>query len=134
MVCSAFEDSILARGCGKDSVGDLGIVNIICSGTPNLSAQCTCAKLGGLAMIASATNGRDVASSTVIPDASFDIQSPIEASEASTPLPSPASMQERQHPLIISAIPLRRLPTSPLRRVSKPGIRPGFLTIKAINS
>lgn len=32
-------------------------VNIIFSGIPNLSAQLTCAKLGGFAMIASATNG-----------------------------------------------------------------------------
>ena len=31
-------------------------------------------------------------------------------------------------------MPLRRLPTSPLRRVSIPGIRPGFFTMKAMSS
>lgn len=38
-------------------VGDQGIVNIKCSGTPSFSAQCMCPKLGGFAMMASAING-----------------------------------------------------------------------------
>lgn len=38
-------------------VGDQGIVNIKCSGTPSFSAQCMWPKLGGFAMMASAMNG-----------------------------------------------------------------------------
>ena len=39
------------------TVGVYGKVNMRCNGIPSLSAQCMCAKEGGLAMIASAMNG-----------------------------------------------------------------------------
>lgn len=38
-------------------VGDQGMVNIKCNGTPSFSAQWMCPKLGGFAMMASAING-----------------------------------------------------------------------------
>lgn len=48
--------------------------------------------------------------------------------------PLPASIQERQHLLKTSRIAFRLLCTSPLRTVSKLGIRPGFFAMNAINS
>jgi hypothetical protein len=74
---SALEVWMFASGCGNERVGDQGIlrsslkqfssdtfkespyVNTICNGIPSFSAQCMCAKLGGFAMITSATNGLD---------------------------------------------------------------------------
>ena len=61
-------------------------------------------------------------------------QSDLVEFEASMPVPSPASMQDLQQPLMISSIPLRRLPTSPFRSESKPGMSPGFLTMNAMSS
>lgn len=48
--------------------------------------------------------------------------------------PFPASIHARQHLLKISRIAFRLFCTSPLRIVSKLGIRPGFFTMYAISS
>ena len=53
---------------------------------------------------------------------------------SSSCLASSASAQDLQQPSIISAMPLRLLPTSPSFSDFIPGMRPGFLTIKAISS
>ena len=85
-------------------------------------------------MIASATKGFvDESPSIPIPLSRLERLSRC-SSDALIPVPSPSSMQDRQQPCTISYIPLRRLPTSPLRRESIPGIRPGFLTMNAMSS
>lgn len=143
---------MLASGCGNAWVDDHGIlrnpfmlrdvlgpgrvctyVNIKWSGKPSFSAQCKCANEGGLAMIASATNG---IGSFRTPDAlgSFCAPKILDGSVASVSSPFPASKHERQHPRRISRMTLRRFCTSPLRTVSKLGISPGFLTMNAISS
>ena len=48
---------MLASGWGKAWVGEYGIVNMIWRGMPSFSAQWIWAKLGGLAMMQSATKG-----------------------------------------------------------------------------
>ena len=122
-------------------------VNIRCNGMPSFSAQWQCAKLGGFAMIASATNGFAFA----FPRTEIPLSKP--PSELPTSIPLPASIHDLQQPLNISYIPFRRLPMSPFRTVSNPGIlvmldfmgkqmspndgrthSPGFLTIKAMSS
>jgi hypothetical protein len=50
----------LARGCGKDRVLLHGMVNIRWTGMLIACAQWTCAKLGGFAIMALATNGTPV--------------------------------------------------------------------------
>jgi hypothetical protein len=108
-------------------------VNIICSGIPIFSAIWTCAKDGGFAIIASAINGWSVgAASRLMPPSKPRMLSVLLL--AGAPRPSPASIQDLQHPRTISSIPFRRLPTSPLFKESNPGMRPGFLTIKAMSS
>src|ERR1700722_4166430 len=132
MAESALDDVMLANGWGKDWVGDQGIVNIRCRGMPNFFAMCICAKLGGFAMMASATNGF---SNGLPPMPLSKLALPSSRlSEASMPVPSPASMQDLQHPVIISYIPALRFPMSPFLSESIPGIRPGFLTMKAMSS
>ena len=91
-------------------------VNIRCKGMPNFSAQWMCAKLGGFAMMAWAMKG-------------FTFGVPSGSS-----LTSPSSAHDLQQPCRISAMPLRLLPTSPSLSDFMPGMRPGFLTIKAISS
>lgn len=104
-LASAFVDWILANGCGNDCVGDHGMlrslsafskgfhpglethVNIICKGIPSFSAQWMCAKLGGLAMMASAMKGGALPSSKSSPL----IHCSVVLSEASDPVPSPVS-------------------------------------------
>lgn len=98
---------------------------------PSFSAQCKCPKDGGFAMIASATKGFRSCSGNW---SSMPIHSSTVCLRGSTPSPLPVSMHDLQVPRRISAMPFLLLPTSPLRRVSKPGIRPGFLTMKAISS
>lgn len=95
-------------------------VNIICNGMPNFCAQWICAKLGGFAIMAWAMKG--------------DFFTPPFVSLLLSSLASSASAHDFQQPSRISAIPLRLLPTSPSFSDFIPGRRPGFLTIKAINS
>jgi len=97
-----------ANGCGKALVGDHGMVNIICTGMLSASAQCICAKLGGFAMIASATKG--------------------------TPVTGSGSIQESQQPCNICLIIFCFFEMSPARIESNFGMIPGFLTMYAINS
>ena len=92
-----------ARGCGKALVALQGIVNMMCTGMPSASAQWTCAKDGGFAMMAFATNG-----------------SPVKGS---------GQKQLSQQPSIISLIILRFKPTSPRFMDSMVGMRPGFRTM-----
>ena len=92
-----------ARGCGKALVALQGIVNMMCTGMPSASAQWTCAKDGGFAMMAFATNG-----------------SPVKGS---------GQKQLSQQPSIISLIILRFKPTSPRFMDSIVGMRPGFRTM-----
>ena len=86
----------------------------------------------------SATKGFDAAAaaaSGVICFGSFVfIHSVTVSSVTATPVPSPASKQERQQPRIISAMLFRLAPISPFRRESNPGMSPGFLTINAMSS
>ncbi len=108
-------------------------MNIRCSGTPSFSETWIWAKLGGLAMMASATKGLfdgSYLSSTLSPVSSFSNLEKLGAG----PNPLPVSMQDLQQPSIICSMPFLRLVTSPLFKASKPGISPGFLTIKAISS
>lgn len=75
-------------------------------------------------MIASATKGFG----------SFCDSNWFEESRHMESIPSPASMQERQHLFKTSRIAFRLCSTPPLRTVSKLGTRPGFLTMNAISS
>ena len=50
-----------------------------------------------------------------------------------SPLTSSVSAQDLQQPWRISAMSLRRLPTSPSFSDCIPGMRPGFLTMKAMS-
>lgn len=110
-------------------------MNIKCSGIPSFSAMCMCAKLGGFAMMASATKGLESGSpSMTTPLSKLARPSWSWLSETIGPVPSPASIHDLQHPRIISYIPARRLPMSPFFRESIPGMSPGFLTIKAMSS
>lgn len=84
-------------------MGLQGIVNIKCRGMPKASAQCIWAKLGGLAIIASATNGMFVSKS--------------------------GSIQDLQQPSSMVYTILRFCEISPLMIVSNFGIIPGFLTM-----
>lgn len=112
-------DRVSLTGPSYDRTGDEPTyVNIICRGIPSFCAQWICAKLGGLAMIALAMNG-------------FLRGAPLLSCESLT---SSLSAHDFQHPSRISAMPLRRLPTSPSRRDFTPGMRPGFLTMNAISS
>ena len=92
-----------ARGCGNALVALQGILNMMCTGMPSASAQWTCAKDGGFAMMAFATNG-----------------SPVKGS---------GQKQLSQQPSIISLIILRFKPTSPRFMDSIVGMRPGFRTM-----
>lgn len=103
----------------------------MCRGIPSFSAQCKCPKLGGFAMMASATKGLRSCSGSW---SSIPIHSSTVCFRGSTPRPLPVSMHDLQVPRKISAMPFLLFPTSPLRNVSKPGIKPGFLTIKAMSS
>lgn len=135
---------MLASGCGNAVVGDQGIVNIRCNGTPNFSAQWIWPKLGGFAMIASAINGLLPRPPTPLKSGVYDVPSP-----GSIPVSMSVSfrwritevvvdewsyLQALQPPRSISHIPFLRLLTSPLLKLSKPGIKPGFLTMNAIYS
>ncbi|KAI6804404.1 hypothetical protein KC361_g78 [Hortaea werneckii] len=57
-------------------------------GIPSFSAQWMCAKLGGLAMMTSATKGLLLSSPVA---GLLAVQSSIDSSDASAPVPSPAS-------------------------------------------
>lgn len=74
---------------------------------PSACAQCICAKLGGFAMIASATNGRFVFGS--------------------------GSIQDLQHPSRISKTILRLRDISPSRILENLGTMPGLLTMYYIS-
>src|ERR1700755_3568141 len=93
----------LTNGCGNAFVVVQGMVNIRCNGIPNTCAQCKCAKLGGFAMMASATNGRAEMGS--------------------------GSIQELQKPFSISPTIFLFSFTSPAFRLCILGINPGFLTM-----
>src|ERR1700744_2872680 len=97
----------LAKGWGNALVVVQGMVNIRWTGIPNACAQWICAKLGGLAMIASATNGSWVSGSS--------------------------SMHDLQQPSSISATMTCFFLISPSRSVFICGIRPGFLTMYAMS-
>lgn len=90
-----------------------------CRGIPRRSAQCTWAKEGGLAMIASATKGFH-----------DSIMDRLAGSFSS----SVALMQARQKPWNISNIESRFRPISPALTVDSDGISPGFLTMNAMSS
>ena len=105
-------------------------MNIKCKGIPIFSAIWTWAKLGGFAIIASATKGASVGLMFMLMPA----EKLSSLSRTRGPRPSPASMQDLQQPKTISSIPFLRLPTSPLFKDSMPGISPGFLTMNAISS
>lgn len=94
---------MFASGCGNALVGLQGMVNIMCNGTPRVSAQCTWAKLGGFEIMASATKG--------------------------TPVSWSGWMHEFQQPSKISAIISRFFPMSPAMMVENFGMMPGFLTM-----
>lgn len=96
---------------------------LMCTIIPSLSAQCTCAKLTGFAIMALATKGRHTGK-----DRSGSSSIPFSISVSSSSMPSPVSTHERQHPRKMSPISFFRFPTSPCIRESFPGIRPGFLT------
>jgi hypothetical protein len=93
----------LVSGCGNARVAFHGIVNIIWTGMPKACAQCTCAKDGGFAMIAFATNG------------SCDTES--------------GETQELQQPRNISYIMRRFRGMSPPFKESRDGSRPGLRTM-----
>lgn len=82
-------------------------------------------------MMASATNGFLSCSGSC---SSMPIHSSTVCLSGSTPRPLPVSMHDLHVPRKISAMPFLLLPTSPLHSVFIPGIRPGFLTIKAMSS
>ena len=127
MLCGVSEG---LGGC-MSSITD---VNIKCNGIPSFSAQWTWAKLGGLAIMASATKGFVAGSSSRPIPLSKLVRISMLSSVIAMPVPSPVSMHDLQHPCTISYIPFRRLPTSPDFRESIPGIRPGFFTMKAMSS
>ena len=58
----------------------------------------------------------------------------LQGSAAGGPDPSPVSKHDLQQPRRYSATSFRLLPTSPARSVSKPGIRPGFLTMNDMSA
>ena len=95
--------STFARGCGNCLVAVHGIVNIRWTGIESACAQWMCAKLGGFAIIASATKGSPVFKSGLT--------------------------QDSQQPWSISAIILRFFEMSPARMDSTFGMIPGFLTM-----
>jgi len=83
-------------------------------------------------MMASATNGRSRGS-----PGRMEYSSTVSSRgcwRTGGPRPFPASMQDRQQPMSIVWMPWRLLVISPLLRASNPGIKPGFLTIKAMSS
>jgi len=94
---------MFANGCGKSLVGVQGMVNIKWTGIPKACAQCKCAKLGGFAIIASATKGSLVLGS--------------------------GSIHDLQHPSSISKIILRLRVISPPRKDARLGMIPGLLTM-----
>lgn len=57
-------------------VGDQGIVNIKCNGTPSFSAQCMWPKLGGFAIMASAINGLMTNPPSRLMSGVYDVPSP----------------------------------------------------------
>ena len=85
-------------------------------------------------MIASATKGLAAGSPSMAMALSRLLRLSNCSSEILIPVPSPISMQDLQQPSTISYMPFLRLPTSPLRSESIPGIRPGFFTMKAMSS
>ena len=102
-----------------------------CNGTPNFSAQCTCAKLGGFAMIASATNALG----------SLRFRAPplffspfCFIAIPAFPVPSEGSKQACQLFPTISRIIFLFRQMSPDVHALDRGISPGLATMYAINS
>ena len=97
---------------------------------PSLSAQWICANEGGLAMMASATKGCGSRGRAGLGLSS----SRLGPGESESSIPLPVSKHERQQARMMLRIALRLRCISPCRSVSSFGIKPGFLTMYAINS